>query len=92
MCTVLLPQGDNPTAVNKYIISYVRKCLYEQPLGKQATITDILLYAVFYLYTLTDVTFYFHEVYTTPCYSRIHEVYYTAPEYNRMLWIPAVYF
>ena len=22
MCTVLLPPGDNPTAVNKYIISY----------------------------------------------------------------------
>jgi len=22
MCTVLLPQGDNPIAVNKYIISY----------------------------------------------------------------------
>jgi len=22
MCTVLLPKGDNPIAVNKYIISY----------------------------------------------------------------------
>ena len=22
MCTVLLPPGDNPNAVNKYIISY----------------------------------------------------------------------
>jgi hypothetical protein len=25
MCTVLLPPGDNPIAVNKYIISYIRK-------------------------------------------------------------------
>jgi len=24
MCTVLLPPGDNPTAVNQYIISYQR--------------------------------------------------------------------
>jgi len=24
MCTVLLPPGDNPIAVNKYIISYIR--------------------------------------------------------------------
>jgi len=24
MCTVLLPPGDNPTAVNKYIISYIK--------------------------------------------------------------------
>ena len=23
MCTVLLPPGDNPIAVNKYIISYI---------------------------------------------------------------------
>ena len=25
MCTVLLPPGDNPIAVNKYIISYHKK-------------------------------------------------------------------
>ena len=25
MCTVLLPPGDNPIAVNKYIISYQRE-------------------------------------------------------------------
>ena len=24
MCTVLLPPGDNPIAVNKYIISYIK--------------------------------------------------------------------
>ena len=30
MCTVLLPPGDNPIAVNKYIISYLGK----RPLGR----------------------------------------------------------
>ena len=27
MCTVLLPPGDNPIAVNKYIISYNKSIL-----------------------------------------------------------------
>jgi len=55
---------------------HVRKCLCKHPLGKQATVTDILLYALFYMYAMTGVTLYFHEVYTAPCYSR-------------MLWIHA---
>jgi hypothetical protein len=28
MCTVLLPPGDNPIAVNKYIISYHKHLFY----------------------------------------------------------------
>jgi hypothetical protein len=34
MCTVLLPPGDNPMAVNKYIIS-VCAILYRLPPGQQ---------------------------------------------------------
>ena len=29
MCTVLLPPGDNPFAVNKYIISYINKVVFD---------------------------------------------------------------
>ena len=32
MCTVLLPPGDNPIAVNKYIISYHKIRLVEAEL------------------------------------------------------------
>jgi len=58
--------GKPKTQKSPHITNICTKWLYKHPLGKQATVTDIILYAVFYLYTMTDVTFYFHEVYTAP--------------------------
>jgi hypothetical protein len=41
MCTVLLPPGDNPTAVNKYIVSY--HISYHIIINNVATVIVILI-------------------------------------------------
>ena len=51
MCTVLLPPGDNPTAANKYIISYI---IY--------IITSFIIYHI--LFVCKCVLYYCHRVST----------------------------
>ena len=44
MCTVLLPPGDNPIAINKYIISYKPNLTYNwQYLGCMSFMYDVVL-------------------------------------------------
>jgi len=49
MCTVLLPPGDNPIAVNKYIISYYIICICIKPLHLGVrTIQNKLVFGVLF--------------------------------------------
>jgi len=52
MCTVLLPPGDNPIAVNKYIISFYKEKFAPNPLNNfKISIPNIKMLPVIYTFT-----------------------------------------